>query len=67
MVTKIEVAMSALEKLRVERGDHFLRTQASGSLQCAMGKHLDKDSPYHMGEISEATINQARRRILEGK
>ena len=63
MVTKIELAMKALEKVRVERGDHFLRTQASGSLQCAMTKHLPQGSPF----ITENTINIARKRILEGK
>ena len=65
MTSKIEVATRVLKRMMADRGEHFIRTQASGGLQCAMHEYLE-DEP-DVGYITEATINAARRRILEGE
>lgn len=64
MTTKIEVATHVLKRMMADRGEKFIRTQASGGLQCAMGEYL-KDEP-DVGYITEATINLARRQLLRG-
>ena len=64
MDSKFSVAMRALRKLMEERGEDHIRSQASWNLQQDISEYLD-DEPFHMCEISEATINNARRRILE--
>jgi hypothetical protein len=59
--TKIAGAMEVLAKVRKDIGDERFRTDASGSLQCRMGRYT-----ANAMHISEATINEARRRLLRG-
>ncbi len=59
-VTKIDRAMLALRQIRKDIGDERFKGEASGSLQCRMGR-------YTSAYISEATINEARRRLLRGE
>jgi hypothetical protein len=63
--TKIEVATRVMRKLLRDRGEEYVRYQYSGSLSCAMGAYMDNE-PYDAGDLSNATINQARKRVLEG-
>ncbi len=63
MPTKLEVAVIALRRLKDEKGEQHLRSMASGALR--QGLDLE-GAPYTMSDISEATINLARRQILRG-
>ena len=55
--TKIARAMEALRRVRMQVGDARFRAMASGSRQCMI----------RTSDISEATINAARRRLLKGE
>jgi len=61
--TKLDLAMMALREVRKEIGDERFKTDASGSLQMRMGRYVKGDLGAY--GISEATINAARRRLLE--
>ena len=61
--TRLEVAVIALLKLKDEKGEQFIRSMPSGALR--QGLDLE-GAPYTMSEISESTINLARRQILRG-
>lgn len=60
--TKIGVATAALRKVLKEIGLERFRHDASGSLQMRMSKYMR--GPWENYQISEGTINLARRHIL---
>ena len=65
-ITKTQAAYDALQRMLGDKGEDYIRTQASGGLQCAMRTYLEGteyEGKSHL--ISEGVINTARRRLLQ--